>query len=500
MLVDNAVEGDSRVQKEARSIVERGWDVVLLGKAPDGTAGSRWKLGKARVRLLPVPLVNARRPHEFRRAPLRAPLAYPDGNLPALQKRRADAGRVDAQTRRAVLAHRSARGELSAPARLLGASWALAHRAWAKAYSEWVDLRIEQTEAMRERRRAMQSPLDRATTATWQRLLGNRSWRHLDPNLWSYELAYGPVIDALKPDLIHANDFRMLGVGARAVLRARMGGRDAKLVWDSHDFLPGINPWNPHPRWHPAQIAHEREFAPYADGIVTVSETMVRLLSEHHRLQRPPVIVRNAPTIGLEGEGAVVGVREVCGLADDVPLLVYVGVMTEARGVDLIVDALPDLPGVHAVFVARTGPHLDRVLGLAERLGVGDRVHVAPYVAVDDICRYIASANIGVWPGKHLPNHEVDLPTKFYEYAQARLPMVVSDLETVAETTRRYGQGEVFVAEDRADYLRAVRAVLEEPERYRASYDRAEPWSDWLWEKQADILDALYAELLDART
>lgn len=496
MLVDNAVEGDSRVQKEARSIAERGWDVVLLGKAPDGKPGRRWQLGKARVRLLPVPLVNARRPHEFRRAPLRGPLAYPDGNLPALRKRRSDALRVEAQTRRAILAHRAAQGGVSAPARLLGAGWVLAHRAWAKAYAEWVDLRIQQTQAMRERRSAMESPLDRATTAAWQRLLGDRSWRRLDPNLWSYELAYGPVIDALKPDLIHANDFRMLGVGARAALRARMQGRPTKLVWDSHDFLPGINPWNPHPRWHPAQIAHEREFAPYADAVVTVSETMVELLAEHHGLQGAPVIVRNAPTVGLEGTGEVVGVRGVCGLGDQVPLLVYVGVMTEARGVDLIVEGLPDLPGVHAVFVAQQGAHLDRVLHRAEELGVQDRVHVAPYVPVDDICRYIASADVGVWPGRHLPNHEVDLPTKFYEYAQARLPMVVSDLKTVADTTRRYGQGEVFVAGDRADYVRAVRAVLADPERYRASYDRAEPWADWMWERQADVLDATYERLL----
>ena len=51
--------------------------------------------------------------------------------------------------------------------------------------------------------------------------MGDRSWRRLEPVLWNYERTFGPVIDALKPDLIHANDFRMLGVGARAAIRAR---------------------------------------------------------------------------------------------------------------------------------------------------------------------------------------------------------------------------------------------------------------------------------------
>ena len=50
----------------------------------------------------------------------------------------------------------------------------------------------------------------------WQRRLGDRAWRRLEPGLWNYERAFGPVIDELAPDLIHAHDFRMLGVGARA--------------------------------------------------------------------------------------------------------------------------------------------------------------------------------------------------------------------------------------------------------------------------------------------
>ncbi|OEV10809.1 hypothetical protein AN220_30960, partial [Streptomyces nanshensis] len=36
MLVCNGVEGDSRVQKTARSAAAAGWEVVLLGRSPDG--------------------------------------------------------------------------------------------------------------------------------------------------------------------------------------------------------------------------------------------------------------------------------------------------------------------------------------------------------------------------------------------------------------------------------------------------------------------------------
>jgi hypothetical protein len=53
MLVDNNVTPDSRVQKQARSAAERGWDVTLLGHKR--SAGrTRWNLGKAKVQLIEV--------------------------------------------------------------------------------------------------------------------------------------------------------------------------------------------------------------------------------------------------------------------------------------------------------------------------------------------------------------------------------------------------------------------------------------------------------------
>jgi glycogen synthase len=232
--------------------------------------------------------------------------------------------------------------------------------------------------------------------------------------------------------------------------------------------------------------------------VTTVSETMVELLTENHHLTTTPAIVRNAPTVGLEPlPDGQPGVRELCGLADDVPLLVYVGTQNPSRGVDTMVEALVRMPETHVGFVARQTPQLDRILQVADNLGVRERVHVLPYVAVDQICGYIASATVGVFPALHLPNHEVDLPTKFYEYAQARLPMVVSDLRTTAETTERLGVGEIFVAGDLDDYIRAVRTVLANPERYTKAYVDAQPvLSEWMWDKQAEVLDAVYASLL----
>ena len=499
MLVDNAVEGDSRVQKEARSAAARGWDVVLLGRSPDRKE-HRWRVGDARVRLVPVPMTLNKRRHEFRWAPLRSPLAYPPGRMAAHATQKAKARRTEARTARALVRHKLVTGERTPLTALPEQAWAVGRQAYAKAYAELVDLRVARTEALKERRAAMDSPLDRFTTAFWEKALGTRAWRRLDPNLYDWELAFGPVVDDLRPDIIHANDFRMLGVGARAKFRAVAAGREVKLVWDAHEWLPGIHPWNSHPRWLKAQVAHEAEYAPYADAVVTVSEMMVDLLTEHHHLAATPQIVRNAPTVGLQPlpEGRS-GVRELCQLDDDVPLLLYVGTAGPARGIDTMVEALPQLPGAHVALVARATAQLDRILQLAQDLGVRDRVHALPYVPVDLICGYIASADVGVCPSIHMPNHEVDLPTKYYEYAQARIPILVSDLKTTSETTRRLGIGEVFTAGDVDSFVRAARETLADRDRYLKAYDAAQPvLREWMWANQAEVLDSVYESLAPA--
>jgi glycogen synthase len=231
--------------------------------------------------------------------------------------------------------------------------------------------------------------------------------------------------------------------------------------------------------------------------VVTVSPGLAELLVAGHGLRREPAVVMNCPT--SRHARPVRTLRADCALGPETPLIVYAGGLSAARNTILLVEALTDLPGVHLALVSvppngrRTSA--DEHLNRAAELGVLDRVHALPYVPHDEVVTYLAEADLAVSPLLHLPNHEIALSNKFFEYAQARLPMVVSDVRTMAATVRESGLGEVYPAGDRDGYLRAVRTVLADRARYRAAYERPVLLADWTWEHQAAVLDELYTRI-----
>jgi glycosyltransferase involved in cell wall biosynthesis len=489
MLVDNGVEGDSRVQKSARSAADAGWDVILLGRDMGGARTLNWKLGRADVRLLPASQAFTKRREDFRRPWLAAPLAYPATGVGAYRKQAMSMWAADLKVRRAAAKHD---GASRTPLRLRAEGFA------ARVTRKWVGLRNRQTSHALAHRKAITAPWHHAYTGFWRAALGNRSWRRVEPQLWNFELTFAKTIDDLQPDVIHANDFRMLGVGARAKIRAAEAGRSVKLVWDVHEFLPGVKPRRGDHRWLPGNMAHEHEYARYADAVVTVSDNVAQMLRDAHHLRELPSVVLNAPEAVVDDEPPPNGtIREMCGLDDATPLVVYSGALAPQRGVATMIEAMPQLPDVHVALVVGNlkAAYVKELTTRADVLGAVDRLHVLPYVTPEQVTRFLATADAGVIPIHRWPNHEIQLITKFFEYSHARLPIIVSDVRTMADTVHETGQGEVFRAEDVADYARAVRAIVADPARYRKAYDDPALLAAWTWEGQAEVLTGVYARV-----
>lgn len=488
MLVDNKIHGDSRVQKQARSMRDLGWRVTLVGSRERESDPDR-----ERINGVPARLVHVAGEANFTvtRSPLWRGSIGPRLKGTAKQAvALAELGRRDALTR---IQWQKTQGTDRGLRRVTSRASMLAQDLRLKI----AERRAASTDDLRRTRDLKRGAVDKLVVSWREVTEGDSAWQHLDPLLLDWELCVGPVIDQLKPDLIHANDHRMLFVGALAARRAEAAGRTVPLVWDAHEWLPGLKKDRTPTGWFEAQVLVESAHAGRADAVVTVSDTLAEMLAERHHLAQLPTVVTNAPlTVGNRDPKR--GLREVIGVDDSVTLMLYSGAISPERGVDLAVRALPELPEhVHLAIVCRmpiTWP-VEDLLTLAEELGVRHRVHTAPYVPVNQIVSYLSGADVGIATFVHAPNHEISCPTKFYEYAQAQLPMIVTDLKVLGATVEQYGVGEVCT-DAPGSFLSAARKVLADPERYRAAYADEDLMHSWSWESQAGHLDAVYRRVL----
>ena len=489
MITDNRVEGDSRVQKVASSTAAHGYDVLLIGPSQDGQTHT-YEFAGSTVQLVPVPGTNLAKSYQQPGRSLRWPFAYPSKERERV-KTKALRDRTSSTNTRAA---RVKAGRIAGNRDIFGRIQIHCLRFAGRIAAAVHVRRVRQLARAIDHRKSERSPLDRLRARTIRRFAGASAWRRLDPTLVDFDSAFAELVFLAKPDLIHAHDFRMVGIGVRAAERLRAEGHACQIVYDAHEFMPGVRPRNL--SWQLGNIQHERRYAPRADAVITVSDTLAEMLQDALGLLARPAVVLNAPPMKSAVEVPQGGIRRSIGVATDVPLIAYIGSPAPQRGLMTIVEALALMPETHAALVLPPAtPHAVPLLDRAAELGVSDRLHILPYVPQESVVAFISSADVGVIPIHHDLNHEISLITKYFDYAHAGLPVVVSDVRTMASTTRELGNGEVFTAGNAVAFATAVETVLANPAPYLTAYT-PELLERWSWESQERVLIDLYRNLL----
>lgn len=492
MVVDNRVVGDSRVEKSAKSAVEAGYETFIVGRA---FLRAREESEFSGARLIRVPVQLDRNVHVWNR-PRRgftAPLAYASEAEYRHAVRMRQARTADRKAR--VLGLKGDIARASSLARLLIKCRLNLLRLSGRAHGVIFRIRAAQFRRATEKTRNPRGLFYDTRAWLWRRLAPGHMWRLLEPLHLDYEVAYGPVIDELEPDIIHAHDFRAIGVAVRAMWRARAAGRRVGVVYDAHEHVPGLVRSKEYV-W--SNDAHVAEYVKYADAVVTVSDELATVLKRHYRLRTTPSVVLNVPLAESEFTWPTPSIRDRLGLAADAPLIVHSGSIAVERGLDLVIKALPHIPDLHFAIVCLERNNLTQsYLELARELGVAERVHLARYVPSDQVATYLSSATIGCIPmTNQTEKHHVAAPTKFYEYLHARLPMVVSNTRVVADRVTNLGVGEVFRFEEPGTIVKAIQQVLVDLPRYQAAVAAADDVRrEYSWEHQSDNLRRVWAEV-----
>ena len=163
-----------------------------------------------------------------------------------------------------------------------------------------------------------------------------------------------------------------------------------------------------------------------AAGLLAVSESMRRDMADIGIDPTKVTVHYTGIDAACFAPGDRAAARAALGMGD-APAILTVGALIPRKGQALVIEALPALPGVH-YWLAGAGEEQARYRALAERLGVGARVHFFGPVANADLPQLYRAADVVV-----MPSASEGLANAWVEALACGTPIVISDAGGAAE-------------------------------------------------------------------
>ena len=173
----------------------------------------------------------------------------------------------------------------------------------------------------------------------------------------------------------------------------------------------------------------------------------------------------------------------------------YAGHLYPWKGVDLLLDALAELPGVNGIIVGGHPAESDlaRLRNRAGELGLGSRVTFTGMVRPREVTARLEPADVLVLPNPATAASErYTSPLKLFEYLAMGRPIVASDLPAFREVVRHGDNALLFEAGKRAGAggrrAHGGRTILSSPASIaRRAFETAR---DYSWDARAERLEA----------
>jgi len=290
-------------------------------------------------------------------------------------------------------------------------------------------------------------------TDTW-RVIGLRQFlRYFE---FTFRAAH--VAMKLNPDVCHAHAIQALPA---CWLASRL--QRCHLIYDAHEFEQGrdfINAKNVPSLMRRAWSLPETLFIRKAH-VITVSDSLAEALAETYHIPKP-LVVRNCPESAPQALNSN-WLRMNYNIPETSVIVLYQGKLHKGRGLENLVQSVKFLRGITLVIVG-DGPLNDALQLMAKNLPHSTQVIFVGHVPLEELPMVTASANMGVILTQNTClNHYYSLPNKLFEYMQAGIPVIGSNLPEIAHIIENHGIGRIVDVENPQAIAAGIQHLVNNP-------------------------------------
>jgi len=174
-------------------------------------------------------------------------------------------------------------------------------------------------------------------------------------------------------------------------------------------------------------------------------------------------------------------------------IILYQGSVNTGRGLELAILAMKYVLNARLVIIGE-GDILDDLLRLTGNAGLNGSITFTGRVSMDELFYYTIQADVGISLEEDRGlNYRFALPNKLFDYIQAGLPVLVSDLPEMAAVVRKYDIGKVILTKDPRDLASCLSSMLDnDAERERWKKNLSVAAEELCWEKEEGKLLGIF--------
>jgi glycosyltransferase involved in cell wall biosynthesis len=295
------------------------------------------------------------------------------------------------------------------------------------------------------------------------------------------------IRQGLKEDyvLYHSHDLNTLPQACICSLIKR-----GKLIYDSHEVQTSRTGYVGKRYYY-----LEKVFIRHIDKMIMTTNTRADYTRDLYRIEKPAVIHNYSVNIDLSHQS--VDLHGILDIPREEPILLYQGGLQVGRGLDKILEAIPQIERGTVVFLGN-GKLKDSLIEYCQKAGLQDRVRFHPAVPVDELLYYTTNATLGFQVLQNICfNHYSTLSNKLFEYMMAEVPVVASHFPEIKKIVEKEKIGIIIDPESSSSIAKAANAIVANAEKidYRENCRRAKEMYNWDMEKRHLI--QIYEDLLE---
>lgn len=286
-----------------------------------------------------------------------------------------------------------------------------------------------------------------------------------------------------KVDIVVANDLdTLLASYLASIIRKK------KLVFDAHEYFTELPELEGRRFVKKIWLRIEQFILPKIKYSYTVCESIANEYKKKYDIEMK--VVMNIPLSQKESNSSLllndkIGTRKV---------IIYQGALNIGRGIELVIKAMKYIEN-YVFLIVGDGDIRDELIELAIKEQVSEKVIFTGRISFNELPKYTRRADIGISLEENLGlNYYFALPNKLFDYINAGIPVIASDLPEIKKIVLENKIG--IIVEDRTpeNIAKIIESIFNDPiilEIWKTNLLIIN--KKYKWEDQEPVLLSLFA-------